>query len=60
MVRNQVGYSISAFYGYQVEGLFQSQAEIDAAPDQDGAGVGRFRYADLNGLDANGNRTGCS
>jgi len=58
MVRNQVGYSISAFYGYQVEGLFQSQAEIDAAPTQDGAGVGRFRYADLNGLDANGNLTG--
>lgn len=58
MVRNQVGYSISAFYGYQVVGLFQNQAEVDAAPDQDGAGPGRFRYADLNGLDDNGNLTG--
>lgn len=60
-IRNQLGYSISAFYGYQVVGLFQTQAEIDAAPKQAGVirtqdadaennaqGVGRFRYADLN------------
>jgi TonB-linked SusC/RagA family outer membrane protein len=58
MVRNQVGNSISAFFGYQVVGLFQNQAEVDAAPDQDGAGPGRFRYADLNGLDDDGNLTG--
>jgi len=58
MVRNQVGTSISSFFGYQVVGLFQNQAEVDAAPDQDGAGPGRFRYADLNGLDDNGNLTG--
>jgi TonB-linked SusC/RagA family outer membrane protein len=61
-IRNQLGYSISAFYGYKVLGLFQSQAEIDAAPDQPGViktqnatdesvaqGVGRFRYEDING-----------
>ncbi|HEX7013931.1 MAG TPA: SusC/RagA family TonB-linked outer membrane protein, partial [Cyclobacteriaceae bacterium] len=61
-IRNQLGYSISAFYGYKVLGLFQSQEEIDAAPKQDGVirtqdadaenkaqGLGRFRYADLNG-----------
>lgn len=60
-IRNQLGYSISAFYGYQVVGLFQTQAEIDAAPIQAGVirtqdadaenhaqGIGRFRYADLN------------
>ena len=62
-IRNQLGYSISAFYGYQTLGLFQSQAEIDAAPTQDGVtkttaitaetqgkptGVGRFRFADIN------------
>ncbi|MCC6460772.1 MAG: TonB-dependent receptor, partial [Saprospiraceae bacterium] len=58
MVRNQVGYSISAFYGYQVLGFFKDQAEVDGAPDQEGAGPGRFRYADLNGLDDNGNLTG--
>ncbi len=58
MVRNQVGYSISSFYGYQVLGLFQSQAEADAAPEQLGAGPGRFRYADLNGYDDQGKLTG--
>lgn len=57
-IRNQIGYSISSFYGYQVVGLFKDQAEVDAAPDQDGAGPGRFRYADLNGYNAEGKLTG--
>lgn len=35
-IRNQLGQSISAFYGYEVMGLFQSQAEIDAAAVQAG------------------------
>ncbi|WP_460638218.1 SusC/RagA family TonB-linked outer membrane protein [Larkinella harenae] len=48
-VRNQVGYSISSFYGYKVIGLFQNQEEVTASPEQPGKGVGRFRYADLNG-----------
>lgn len=57
MIRNQVGYSISAFYGYQVVGLFNTD---NVVPDsvQAGAGPGRFIYADLNGLDDNGNPTG--
>ncbi len=48
-IRNQLGYSISSFYGYQVVGLFQNEAEVNAAPEQDGKGVGRFRYADIDG-----------
>ncbi len=55
-IRNQVGQSISAFYGYKVLGLFQSTAEVSGAATQDGAAPGRFRYADLNGdgkIDAN-------
>ncbi len=56
--RNAVGNSISSFFGYQVVGLFQNQAEVDAAPDQEGAAPGRFRYADLNGFDENGELTG--
>lgn len=48
-IRNQLGYSLSSFYGYKVQGLFQNQGEIDNAPTQDGAGVGRFRYQDVNG-----------
>lgn len=54
MIRNEAGYSISSFYGYEVLGYFKDAAEVASAPTQDGAG--RFRYADLNGLDDNGNR----
>ena len=61
-IRNQVGGPMSAYFGYKVVGLFQTQAEIDAAPLQGGVtrtqeatadspaqGVGRFRYQDING-----------
>lgn len=59
-VRNQVGQSISAFFGYNVLGYFKDKAEVDAAPKQDGAGPGRFRFEDNNGFDANGQLTGKS
>ena len=55
-VRNEVGHSVSSFYGYQIEGFWNSEDEIaDAnasAPDgeyQTDAAVGRFRYADVTG-----------
>ncbi len=49
-IRNQLGYSISSFYGYDVVGLFQTQAEIDAAPTQ--AGVTSTKAAaDINAKD---------
>jgi TonB-dependent starch-binding outer membrane protein SusC len=48
-IRNQLGQSISSFFGYQVAGLFQTKEEVAAAPAQDGKGVGRFRYKDMNG-----------
>jgi len=47
--RNAVGHSMSEFFGYQVLGLFQSQAEVDGAPTQDGAEAGFFRYLDATG-----------
>jgi hypothetical protein len=48
-IRNAVGQPVSSFYGYKVIGLFQSDAEVASAPTQDGAGVGRFKYADMDG-----------
>jgi TonB-dependent starch-binding outer membrane protein SusC len=48
-IRNQIGYSISSFYGYKVQGLYQTKDEVDRSATQDGAGIGRFRYEDLNG-----------
>lgn len=49
-VRIEPGQSLRSFYGYQVEGIFQSQAEVDAAPDQsDLTAPGDFKYRDNNG-----------
>lgn len=47
--RNEVGHPMSSFFGYQVIGLFQSDAEVASSPTQDGAEPGFFKYADLNG-----------
>jgi TonB-linked SusC/RagA family outer membrane protein len=49
LVRNAVGHPVSSFFGYEVAGLFNSDAEVAAAPTQDAAAPGRFRYRDLNG-----------
>lgn len=61
IVRNAVGNSVGQFYGYQIDGFWNSQNEVDAANQeaqtssgnpnaeyQSGIGVGRFRYADIN------------
>lgn len=47
-IRNQLGQSISAFYGYKVQGIFQTPEEVTAAATQSGADVGRFRYEDID------------
>jgi TonB-linked SusC/RagA family outer membrane protein len=43
------GLPIGAYYGYQVTGVFQNQAQLDATPHESIAGVGDLIYADLNG-----------
>ncbi len=50
-IRNAVGQPLSSFFGYQVEGYFSSDADVAAHATQDGAGVGRFKYADINSTD---------
>jgi len=47
--RNMEGHAMSEFFGYNVTGLFQSSGEVDAAPVQDGAEPGFFRYEDVDG-----------
>lgn len=48
--RFQKGYPIGFFMGYQTDGVFQTQAEIDQSPvKQEGAKPGDFRYKDING-----------
>jgi len=54
-----LGRSINSLYGYDVQGIFQNQAEVNSAPTQPGDGVGRIRYKDLNHdgvIDANDQR----
>lgn len=61
IVRNAVGHSVGQFHGYQIVGFWDNQAEIDAANAmavatgganaiyQTDLGIGKFRYADING-----------
>lgn len=48
-----VGQVIGERWGFVTEGIFQTQAEVDGAPDQSDLGnnwrAGDIRYADLNG-----------
>jgi TonB-dependent starch-binding outer membrane protein SusC len=43
-----VGQPIASFWVYEVAGIFQSQAEIDATPHVTGTLPGDFRYTDFN------------
>lgn len=47
--RNEVGHSVGAFYGYNVIGLFQSDADVAKSPKQVDASPGVFKYQDVNG-----------
>lgn len=58
VARTSVGEPVSYFYGYQIEGFFNSQAEIDAANAGAGDGeympgavIGSWRYKDISGPD---------
>lgn len=62
IIRNRVGDAMSSFFGYQIDGFWDDEAEIIAANQQAQAEsgdpnaiyqtdvkVGRFRYADIDG-----------
>lgn len=48
VTRSVVGLPIGSFYGYQTDGIFQTQAELDAYPHDGQAGVGDLRFVDVN------------
>ena len=48
VTRSEVGQPLSSYYGRLVDGIFQSQAEVDAHATQEGAAPGRLRYVDVN------------
>jgi len=47
--QNILGRPRNSLFGYVANGLFQTQAEVDAAPTQIGAAPGRIRYVDISG-----------
>ncbi|MBI1225790.1 MAG: SusC/RagA family TonB-linked outer membrane protein [Bacteroidetes bacterium] len=50
ITRTEVGYPIGSFYLWKMEGIFQTQEEIDASPFQsDDTRPGDVKFADLNG-----------
>jgi len=48
ITRTVAGQPIQSFYGWIVEGIFQSDDEVDKAPEQAGARAGDLRFKDLN------------
>jgi TonB-linked SusC/RagA family outer membrane protein len=59
--RYAVGTAFPEFFGYIVEGIFQTDAEAAAAPPFGTTTynqAGHFKYKDINGLDADGKLTG--
>src|SRR5699024_9278132 len=56
LVRNAVDQPVSSFFGYDIIGFWDDQNEMDEANAsvedgnyQDGMGIGRYRYRDVNG-----------
>ncbi|HAH23097.1 MAG TPA: TonB-dependent receptor, partial [Prolixibacteraceae bacterium] len=54
--RSYVGWDYPSYYGYVVEGIFQTQAEADAWPKEIGASgtynkPGHFKFKDISGPD---------
>jgi TonB-linked SusC/RagA family outer membrane protein len=52
ITRTEPGHPLGSFYLYQVEGIFQTQEEIDAHPSQtpnNSTRPGDLKFADLNG-----------
>ncbi len=47
-VESVVGHAIGSQVGYIADGLFKSQDDIDNHAIQEGAGLGRIRYRDIN------------
>ncbi len=58
VTRTEVGQPVGSYFGYQIGGVLQDQADVDGSPTLGGQGVGDFRYVDNNGLGGNGDLSG--
>ena len=44
LIRNEIGYPISSFFGYKVIGFFRDDDDVAKSPTQADAAPGRFKY----------------
>ncbi|MDR2042365.1 MAG: TonB-dependent receptor [Tannerella sp.] len=44
-----IGRPLNSHYGLVADGIFRTQEEVDNSPEQQGKGLGRIRYKDLDG-----------
>ncbi|MGB3074693.1 MAG: TonB-dependent receptor [Chitinophagales bacterium] len=49
VTRSTVGIPIGSFYGYETDGIFQNEAELESYPHESLTGVGDLRFVDQNG-----------
>jgi len=55
-IRSYLNEPIGKIYGYKVDGIYNSQAEIDSEDNPyASAQIGNFRYKDIGSVDENGN-----
>ncbi len=47
--RHAIGQPAFSFYGYKMEGVFQSEADVASSPEQDGAVPGSIKFKDIDG-----------
>ncbi|MBC6997068.1 TonB-dependent receptor [Cytophaga sp. FL35] len=52
--KTDVGQPVSAFYGYVVDGIYQTDAEATAANDNNNPQAGDLRFKDIGGPDGSG------
>ena len=45
----KVGYPVGSFYGYRINGIYQTAAEVAAGPEANTAKPGDFKFVDING-----------
>lgn len=49
ITRLEAGQPVGSYYGFNVIGVFQNQAQVNAAPAQNGKTIGGFIFQDVNG-----------
>lgn len=54
ITKTEVGMPVGYYFGWQTDGIFQTQADVDKSPQKGVSTPGDIRFKDINGTDANG------